>query len=140
MVGSWRQGEEPGPGQEVHVGGSRDPAHDRVRLTPHERADFARLERSLQGEAGTELPGAARARSAAARRAGARLWAGIVRLAPWLTLTGLLAMPFAISASTWIGASGALFLTVAVTIWVVSALQRRRVPRAARGSPSASDR
>jgi hypothetical protein len=122
------------------VGGSRDPAHDRVRLTPHERADFARLERSLHEGAGADLPGAASTRSAAARRAGARLWTGIVRLAPWLTLAGLLAMPFAISASTWIGASCALFVTGAVTIWVVSAVRRRRPPRAARGSPPASDR
>jgi hypothetical protein len=122
------------------VGGSRDPAHDRVRLTPNERADFARLERSLYD--GFEDPDHAvgSRRLVAARRWCDRAWAWLVRLAPWLALAAALAMPVAIARSNWAGAVCALALVATLTLWWVTSWRRFRDRLTARRSEPPSGR
>jgi hypothetical protein len=121
------------------VGGGRDPAHDRVRLTADERARFARLERSLDersedpagGDGGSKL-------RAAARRRGAWVWARFVRLAPWLALAAALSTPFAITRSSWAGAVCAVAVVVALTVWLVSSWRGLRDRNAARRASSSA--
>jgi hypothetical protein len=65
-----------------------NPHHDRVRLSPSERARLAELERALDdGPAGGDRP-------LAVRRVLGRLAARVVRRSAWLTLAGVALLPF----------------------------------------------
>jgi hypothetical protein len=97
-----------------------DPPHDRVELTPDERAALASFERTL-GDAPSD-GSSRRARAwltATARRVG-RLAPRLVRLSPWLALLGFLALPPAISVSNAAGMVCALAITAALTTWFVT--------------------
>jgi hypothetical protein len=98
-----------------------DPPHDRVRLTADERAALASFERSMGDEVARGRPGGrARARLADRTRTLGRLAPRFVRLSPWLAVLGLVALPPAIAASDAAGFACALFVTAALTTWLVT--------------------
>jgi hypothetical protein len=103
-----------------------NPPHDRVRLSPSERARLADLERGLEDDP----EGGGRPR--AGLRILGRLAARFVRLAPWLALAGVSLLPFAIAGSRAAGLVCALFVTVATTTWLVTFRERRTRRRAER--------
>jgi hypothetical protein len=114
-----------------------NPPHDRVRLSPSERARLADLERSL-----AEDPSGGRRPRAVLRVIG-RLAARFVRLSPWIVLAGVSLLPFAIAESRAAGLVCALSITVALTIWSVTfraRWTRRRASRAARVAPAEEGR
>jgi hypothetical protein len=114
-----------------------NPPHDRVRLTPSERARLADLERSLADD----LTGGSR--PPAGRRVIGRLASRLVGLAPWIALAGVSLLPFAIAESRAAGLVCALSITVALTIWSVTfraRWTRRRASRASRVAPAEEGR
>jgi hypothetical protein len=105
-----------------------NPPHDRVRLTPSERARLADLERALDDDP------ASGGRARAGLRLLGRLAARFVRLSPWLVLAGVSLLPFAITGSRVAGLVCALFVTVALTTWLVTFRERRMRRLAERGA------
>jgi hypothetical protein len=108
-----------------HPGKPFGPAHDRVGLTADERATLASFERSLGDDLASGGPGGrAHARLADRLRILGRAVPRFIRLSPWLALLGILALPVAIAASDVAGLTCALFITVALTTWLVTARGR----------------
>jgi hypothetical protein len=98
-----------------------DPPHDRVRLTNDERAALASFERSLGEEDARGGPGRrVRSRVVDTGRTIGRVAPRFVRLSPWLALLGFLALPLAVAASDAAGWACALFVTGALTTWLVT--------------------
>lgn len=106
----------------------REPVHDRVQLTPSERAALAELERSLREEEPVGgLRRWPRSRVVLAGRVDlSRLAATLVGFAPWIALVAALVLPVAIAVSTAAGAGCAVVLTLALTVWGVDRLVRLR--------------